>query len=195
MKLLPVLRALRAAILRCAALSATGGAIAFAALQFAREASGEYDIEAARYDQSQHGPDHSPVAIARASADDAHYRLLVARGVVGAERRHAWLQQLDGLREHRRILTLEYELGPQQPAALPALGSTTGGHAILASTMHLKLGLLHEQGLLDVFDGLRNGAAIVRARSCHIERAAAAAGPGQLSAECIVDWITLKAAS
>jgi hypothetical protein len=118
---------------------------------------------------------------------------LMSRGVIGPERRLDWIGRLDQLREAHRIESFEYELGPQGPAASQSLHLASGRYEFLASPMTLRLNVLHEQQLLDFFDDLgKPGSAILRLRSCRMERIPEPPEDARLGAECTLDWITLR---
>jgi hypothetical protein len=118
---------------------------------------------------------------------------LIARGVIGPERRLDWIDRLAQLAQAHDLASLEYELAPQQPAGIESLPLATGRYEFLASRMKLKLGLLHEQQLLDFLDDLaRPDAAMLRLRACRIERIADRPADARLAADCTVDWITLR---
>lgn len=119
------------------------------------------------------------------------YREILARGYVGEERRHEWIEQIRSIKEQRKLLDIRYELSrPQVIAGKP-------GNEIVISNMKLQMQLLHEEDLLNFLDDLRHSVpAYLRLRSCDVERlvASESAGPtiAQLKAECSIDWITWR---
>jgi len=123
------------------------------------------------------------------------FRQLQARGVVGAEARLEWVEAVEALRRSIGLPRLEYELLPQHPLVLDGVEAapvaSPTAYDFAASTMRLRMDLLHEGDLLQFLDQLpaRVGA-ILRLRACAVER------PGErsegLSATCTLDWITLQ---
>jgi hypothetical protein len=118
---------------------------------------------------------------------------LQARGVVGEEHRLDWVELLRQIRDRRRLLELQYEFSPQRP-----LDATPGsGYAFFASAMRMQLALLHEEDLTRLLDDLRQQAsALIQVRSCSVVRlprgGAESGTGGQLQAECLIDWVTLR---
>lgn len=125
----------------------------------------------------------------------AAYQALDARGIIGPERRLDWVELMRKIQRERRLLGLEYEIQPRQPW----LGNTsTGtGYRFMSSTVRVQIPLLHEGDLLHFLNDIEaQAAALVRLRSCKLQRnAAAAPGSGSLTpnltAECQMEWITL----
>ena len=127
------------------------------------------------------------------------YHELVARGILGKERRLDWVEQIKRIRATRRIDDVQYELSPQQPADVTLLpeGATAGGHEFMASTMRFRMRMLHEEDLLHFLSDLKKSVqAILLVRDCSVERSARDNGKpaprAYLTAECVVDWVTLR---
>jgi type II secretory pathway pseudopilin PulG len=124
------------------------------------------------------------------------YQKLVARGVVGEERRLDWVDHINAIKAARKLPEVKYSLGPQQPAEYP--GITRGGEVeLLASPMQLDMGLLHEEDLFRFIGDLRGAlSALVVVRSCSVERtgeAAKARGLApRLRARCELDLVTIR---
>lgn len=133
------------------------------------------------------------------------YEALKQRGIVGAEQRLDWIDLINQIKTERRILKLEYDFAPQRKldATLLPEGPEAGGMSLMSSQMHLRLSLLHEGELLGFLDDLRAAAsALVQIRACSLGRSipgpAEAAQRGikpQLTAECTLEWITLKSST
>lgn len=119
------------------------------------------------------------------------YREIAARGYVGEERRHEWVERIRSIKEQRKLLDIRYELSrPQVIVDKP-------GNEIVISNMKLQIQLLHEEDLLNFIDDLRHSVpAYLRLRSCDVQRlvASESAEPtiAQLKAECSIDWITWR---
>lgn len=144
------------------------------------------------------------IARAREEEEDirkriVQYRELRERGVIGIEERLDWVEQIARVRNTRRLLDTQYELSPQKPVdetVLPG-GAVAGNHEVMASTMRLRIQLLHEEDLINLLDDLRRAVhAHLLVRECALERAAPGAGERglspQLRADCTIDWITLR---
>ena len=121
---------------------------------------------------------------------------LQARGVIGEEQRLDWVELLKDIRDHRRLIDLQYEIAPQRALDTPP-GSN---YTFYASTMKLKLKLLHEEDLTRLLADLNKQArALIQVKSCYISRLPRGpAGPGnvaQLQADCDIDWVTLREAT
>lgn len=124
---------------------------------------------------------------------------LRARGMIGQEERLGWVEQIARIKAQRRLLELQYELSPQHAVddALLTGGPIAGAHEFMASTMRLRMTLLHEDDLLGFLDDLRRAVnAHLLVRECTIDRLvppqAAPGLAGQLRATCTIEWITLR---
>lgn len=124
----------------------------------------------------------------------ARYQELIQLGRTQPERRLEWVETLSHIKTSRRLLGLDYEIGPQR--ALDEKQPATGGFRFLASPMKLEMPLLHEEDLLGLFGDLAaRTEALVSVRSCRIDRlppSQASRDPANLKAACEVDWITLQ---
>jgi hypothetical protein len=146
--------------------------------------------------------------LARASEEQQELRDKISRfqalkdsGYIGPEQRLDWIEAIARIKAARRIIKLDYEFSPQRladPSLLPG-GASAGGFEVMSSQMQLQLQLLHEDELLTFLAELRDSVqAVVKVRSCAIERAAPGnTGRGniaQLKADCTLEWITLREA-
>lgn len=129
----------------------------------------------------------------------ALFNQLRARGIIGQEERLDWVEQIARIKAKRRLLDLQYELSPQHAVddTLLSAGQTAGGYEFMASTMKLKMTLLHEDDLLGFLDDLRSAVhARLLVRECTIDRSVPSQDPsglaGQLRAACTIEWITLR---
>ncbi|MBS1227881.1 MAG: hypothetical protein H6R17_1158 [Proteobacteria bacterium] len=122
----------------------------------------------------------------------AEFANLQARGVVGEEQRLEWVELLKAIGERHRLLDLHYEIAPQR-----ALDTAPGSaYAFYASTMKVQLGLLHEEDLTRLLDDLRQYArALIQVRSCKVWRLPRDDRTAQLQADCLIDWITVRASA
>ncbi|HWT53812.1 MAG TPA: hypothetical protein VN066_03320 [Rhodocyclaceae bacterium] len=124
----------------------------------------------------------------------AAYQTLVARGIVGMERRLDWVELMRNIQRDRKLLGLEYEIQPRQ--AWTGGSSAGTGYRFMSSAVRIQIPLLHEEDLVRFLDDVHTGAAaFTRLRSCSLQRAPAAAMASklapQINAECQMDWITL----
>lgn len=129
----------------------------------------------------------------------ARYRQVIDGDLIAQEERLDWVERIARVKRARRLLDMEYEFSPQHPideAVLPG-GATGTPYQYMASTMRLKLALLHEDDLLGLLDDLRASVhAYLLVRDCRVERleeASARSGLApRLRAECTIDWVTLR---
>jgi hypothetical protein len=132
----------------------------------------------------------------------AAHESLVARRIIGPEDRQQWLEQIDRIRQARRLFAVRYEFQPQTAASKDLAGDDIAdGYQLMVSTMKLQLDLLHEYDLLGLLAELRlSVGAWLLTRECRIDRLpeiAGSAGRAQarLRAECVIDWLTLRETS
>lgn len=112
-------------------------------------------------------------------------------GILGAEQRLDWTEQLTRQQRQLRLPGMDYEFAPQ--TALDS--SPSGTYGFYRSPMKLHLHLLHEGDLLRFINGLETGArALVVARQCKLSRLPANSSDrerlAQLTGDCELDWIT-----
>jgi len=127
------------------------------------------------------------------------YRRIEARGLIGQEERLDWVEEIARLKAGRKLLALEYEIQPQAPAGIELMpaGASAGPYQVMGSRMRLSMSLLHEDDLLGFLDDLQDRVhALLYVRRCSIDRRTGSKLTNgmtpQLSAECEIDWITLK---
>lgn len=110
---------------------------------------------------------------------------LQANGLVGKPAPLKWVELLEILCQQMRLPALQYELPPSAE-----IGG--GDFDFHATTMRLRLQLVHEEDLLLFLERLQQEAkALVLVRSCRVSRlpASTAANPAaHLSADCQLDW-------
>ncbi|MBI2311782.1 MAG: hypothetical protein HYU77_04670 [Betaproteobacteria bacterium] len=123
------------------------------------------------------------------------YKDLIARGVVGDERRLDWVESIERYRERRQIFGMRYVISPQKPYT-PAPGLATQSFDLRSSVMTVDLNLLHEGQLLDFLGDLqREVSGLYLVDRCRIDRIAASVEmryAPQLKAECALNWLTLR---
>jgi hypothetical protein len=117
-------------------------------------------------------------------------------GIAGAEKRLEWIELLRELQRELRLPGMNYEFGPQL-----ALEKVDGSaFAFHSSHLRIQLRLLHEEDLLKFLAQLQQRApAMVLVRSCRVSRTQTSgdpsAGLAQLSADCDMEWVTLRRAT
>ncbi len=115
-------------------------------------------------------------------------------GIVGDERRLDWMELLRDTQRELRLPGMKYEFGPQT-----AIDGPTGGNpAWYASTLNIRLRLLHEEDLLNFLSRIQQEAkALVIVRNCKLAPLSNAGDPrealAQLGAECEMQWLTVRA--
>lgn len=116
----------------------------------------------------------------------------VQRGLFDREDRAQLSRQMIGATASRRLAPpYQYFASPPAPLTEP---SVTEHLRVFASPMHLRIDLLHEQDLFDVFAELASTAsALPRVRRCHLTRlpGPTTVGAAQLHADCLIDWLTI----
>lgn len=178
-----------------------GGGMVMLARDLVRQAEGERDRLAARKHDFRVRLDNIRNEERDLRERTTRYQQIVGSGLVAQEERLEWVERIKRIKAARRLLEMDYELSPQHVIdddALPG-GSSAGPYQYMASTMRLKMALLHEDDLLGFLADLRGGVrAYLLVRDCRIERAPALpepAGQGlapRLRAECTIDWVTLR---
>lgn len=117
---------------------------------------------------------------------------LQAAGMIGAENRLAWIETINRSQEQRKLLSVSYEIEPQQWVNLSA-PMAMGDYQLRASRMMLRAGLLHEMDLFNLLDDLRH-AGLYTVQDCRIKRtevAAEAALSPRMVSDCTLIWVTL----
>ncbi len=116
-----------------------------------------------------------------------------ASGITGPEKRLDWMEMLRDIQRQLRIPGMTYEFGAQTQLDANAVG----GYAFHGSQLKIQLRLLHEEDLLNFLARVqRQAKAMVLVRSCKIARLPpGTADAAQLSADCVMEWITLRPAS
>ncbi len=123
------------------------------------------------------------------------YGTLLQRKIIGNEQRLDWIEGLEKIQQHKRVLDFKYAIAPQQ-SYTPAPPLDSGNFELKLSNMTLQFDLLHEGQLINFFNTLRtdiNGWFLLD--HCALERNATAPETGtapQLKAECTGGWLTLK---
>ncbi|MCX7173917.1 MAG: hypothetical protein NT159_08320 [Proteobacteria bacterium] len=119
----------------------------------------------------------------------SRYQSIVDHGYIGSERRLDWIEQIRKIKTTRKLLDVVYELEPQQVLD----SNAASGFDFMVSNMRLQMQLLHEEDLLIFLADLRDSMrAYTSVKSCNVMKQTRAGSSVQLSADCSVDWITLR---
>lgn len=110
------------------------------------------------------------------------------RGILGEEKRLDWTEMLRDIQHSLHLPGMDYEFSPAK------LLDGSGDGRLYASTMKLRLQLVHEEDLLRFLARMQQEAkAMVLVRSCNVARIPpASTSLAQLSADCEIDWITVQ---
>ena len=122
----------------------------------------------------------------------ASYLQLTERGFVGEEKRLDIVELMQTIQAKYRLLPMTYELFPQQ--IVPADPATpTGELELRASKLVLRMNLLHEMDMLNLFTELRARGQFIP-QSCAIKTSnviSVGSIPAQLEAECSLQWVSM----
>lgn len=119
-------------------------------------------------------------------------------GLVGKERRLSWIESLESTNEVLRLPTLTYDLNPQEKFLRPGF-KTMLGVAANSSPMELSMGLLHEEDLFALLEGLRLSIRnLFTVESCSINRPSPVSSSldtkrANLTTNCTIRWVTIDA--
>lgn len=128
-----------------------------------------------------------------------HFIELYSQGIVGRERRLDWIDALRQAGERLKIPSLRYEISAQSESK-EALQVNLGRYALRASTMKLKLDMVHEEDLTRLLATLdRVAPGIFTVSECNLARkdreVRIAEGAVNVTAECELIWFNLRLAS
>ncbi|MDX1376013.1 MAG: hypothetical protein R3357_10645 [Burkholderiales bacterium] len=124
----------------------------------------------------------------------AVYRRLKDLGILGRERRLEWADAMTRIRSQRSLIDLRYRVEPQRPLA--SVPGNPGTVDFYASTMKVRLALLHEEDLFGFLNDLRSsGNAYYSVKRCALGRSGvpptAPNLAARVNAECDIDLITI----
>ena len=121
-----------------------------------------------------------------------------ASGLVGNERRLSWVESLKSTNDVLKLPTLTYNLRPQEEFARPGFKPMRGVN-VKSSPMELRIGMLHEEDLFALLEGLRLSIRnLFTVDSCSIERIgqvsnSLATKKANLNTACTIRWVTINA--
>ena len=117
-------------------------------------------------------------------------------GLVGEERRLSWIESLESTNQVLKLPILTYNLLPQEKFIRPGL-KVASDVEMNSSPMELSMGLLHEEDLLAVLEGLRlTIKSLFTVESCSLTRngsigASLKTDGTNLTSKCTIRWITI----
>jgi len=117
-------------------------------------------------------------------------------GLVGEERRLSWIESLENTNKVLKLPTLTYNLLPQEEFIRPGL-KVKSGVELNGSAMELTMGLLHEEDVLAVLEGLRLSIKnLFTVESCSLSRSSNIGVPldtknANLRSKCTIRWVTI----
>lgn len=123
-----------------------------------------------------------------------------ASGLVGKERRLSWIESLEATNEVLRLPILTYNLHPQEEFKRPGF-KVKRGVEVRSSPMDLSMGLLHEEDLFALLEGLRLSIKnLFTVDSCTMNRQTAIdrsldTKRTNLVTKCTIRWVTIDAKS
>ena len=121
-----------------------------------------------------------------------------ASGLVGEERRLSWVESLESTNQVLRLPTLTYNLQPQENFQRPGL-KVDRGVSVLSSPMELTIGMLHEEDLFALLEGLRLSIkSLFTVDSCSMKRTSSinnslSTKKVNLRTSCTIRWVTIDA--
>ena len=119
-------------------------------------------------------------------------------GLVGKERRLSWIESLKSTNGVLRLPKLTYDLQPQEKFLRPDFKPKRGVE-VNSSPMGLSMGLLHEEDLFALLEGLRQSIRnLFTVESCSIVRSSSVNSSldtkgANLTTECTIHWVTIDA--
>jgi hypothetical protein len=119
-------------------------------------------------------------------------------GLVGKERRLSWIESLESTNTVLRLPALNYSLLPQEDFMRPGF-VVQRGVTVKSSPMQLNIGMLHEEDLFALLEGLRLSIRnLFTVDSCSMsrisgnERSLSTKNPN-LNTICTLRWVTIDA--
>jgi hypothetical protein len=118
-------------------------------------------------------------------------------GLIGDERRLSWIESLESTNGVLKLPRLTYNLLPQEKFVRPGL-KIKSGIVVNSSPMQLSMGLLHEEDLLAVLEGLRLSIKnLFTVDSCSLRRKGSVASSLNtkeinLISQCTIRWVTIN---
>ena len=117
-------------------------------------------------------------------------------GLIGKERRLSWIESLEATNEVLKLPTLTYDLNPQEKFERPGFKPKRGVE-VNSSPMELQMGLLHEEDLFALLEGLRLSIRnLFTVDSCSVHRETSIERSLEtrqinLRGKCVIRWVTI----
>lgn len=189
------LRKLRFHLLALAVLLAIAASLILWSRSVEEKARRELDAATAQFHQTKSKLRQVRTEEQEIKDKSALFLALMRSGVLGEERRLDWTEMLRDSQRQLRLPQMSYEFAPQ----VPLENGAGGDYAFYVSPMKIHLQLVHENDLIHFLDQVqRTAKALIVVRSCNVGRTSPQGndtGPGQLSADCALDWITIRGAA
>ena len=121
-----------------------------------------------------------------------------ASGLVGKERRLSWIESLESTNNVLRLPVLSYNLHPQEDFTRPGFKLLRGIN-VQSSPMELSMGLLHEEDLFALLEGLRQSIKnLFTVDNCSFTRTGGServldTQGTNLTTKCTIRWVTINA--
>jgi len=128
----------------------------------------------------------------------AQYSEYKSTGLVGEERRLSWIESLESVNEVLRLPTLSYSLLPREDFKRPDF-KLKRGVEVMSSPMELEIGMLHEEDLFALLEGLRLSIRnLFTVDKCSITRQSPVnrsleTRKMNLRSQCTIRWVTIDA--
>ena len=124
------------------------------------------------------------------------------QGIIGAEQRLSWIEQLEAINKGLKLSSLRYEISPQAPAEVAGL-KLPRDIKINTSIMKLTAGLLHEGDALHLLNELKNRAkGLFAVRHCDLtsrigqtEDIRYRPNASYVGMACELEWYTIEVVS
>ncbi|MCP4765367.1 MAG: hypothetical protein GY875_03775 [Gammaproteobacteria bacterium] len=119
-------------------------------------------------------------------------------GLIGEERRLSWIETLESTNQVLRLPTLTYNLNAQEDFNRPGF-KLKRGVSVMSSPMDLTIGMLHEEDLFALLEGLRLSIQnLFTVDSCSIIRSSPVdrsldTKKTNLQSQCTIRWVTINA--
>ena len=126
------------------------------------------------------------------------YETYKADGMLGGERRLSWIESLQGTNDVLRLPSLTYNLLPQEKFLRPGL-KVLRKVELKSSPMELSMGMLHEEDLFAILEGLRLSIKnLFTVDSCSLTRSISVETSldtkrANLQSKCLIRWVTINA--
>ena len=180
----------------CVALAAAGVACYFAADKYLQETKTLAAATTAQRAEVQAKLASATEEEREIRANLQQYQALVARGIIGDEKRLDWIDTITAIKNERRLFNINYSIEAQKELEYP--GFTVGGGVnFVVSRTKIEMQLLHEEDLLNFIDDLtKRGRSYLSVRSCDVLRLERGSGgttlAPRLQAACVFDLITIR---